>query len=76
MARVLEHTGCLMEVEALAGDLQGTPAYTRRYVLKCCNISYHDGEGVGFSMRCDEQNLLLVRALAPYIDAELPEVYL
>ena len=40
MARVLEHTGCLMEVEALAGDLQGTPAYTRIFVLKCCNISY------------------------------------
>lgn len=76
MARVLEHTGCLTEVEALTGDLQGTPAYTRTYVLKCCNISYHDGEGVGFSVRRDEQDLLLVRALAAYIDAELPEVHL
>ncbi len=66
MARVLEHTGCLMEVAA----------HTRAYVMECCNISYHDGEGMGFSVRCDEQDLLPLRALAPYIDAELPEVHL
>ena len=75
MARVLVHTACLMEVEALDGDLQEAPNYAWADVLECWNISYRDGEGMSFSMRRDEQDLLLLRALAPYIYAELPEVH-
>ncbi len=44
-------------------------------MLECQDISYRDGEGMGFTMNRDEQERLLLRALAPYIDAELPEVH-